>query len=59
MDIETFDLRALILCVYEGFLSESLCIHNLGMGSLDLHGLILCVFEGLLSELLCIHSVGM
>ena len=49
MDIGTFDLHALILCVSAGVLSELLCIHNEGMRTFDLHGLILCVSEGVLS----------
>ena len=49
----------LILCGSEGFLSELLCIHIVGMETFGLHGLTLCVSEGLLSELLCIHIVGM
>ena len=43
----------------EGFLSQLLCIHIVGMGTFDLHGLILCVSEGFLSELLCVHNVDM
>ena len=43
-----FALHVLILCVSEGFHSELLCIHNVGMGSFDLHGLILSDSEGLL-----------
>ena len=58
MGTETFDLHGLILCVFEGFLSLLLCVHNVGMGAFDLHGLILCVSEGVLSQLLCIHIVG-
>ena len=34
---------ALILHVFEGFLSQLLCIHNVGMGIVYLHGLIVCV----------------
>ena len=49
MDIVSFDLHGLILCVSEGVLSELLCIHNVGMGTFDLHGLILYVSEGDLS----------
>ena len=44
------DQDGLILCVSEGFLSELLCIHNVGMGTFDLHGLILCVSEGFLFQ---------
>ena len=50
MDIGTFDLHALISCVYGDLLSELLCIHNVGMESFYLDGLILCVSEGFLSE---------
>ena len=42
-DSETFDLHGQILCVSEGFLSELLCVHNVGIETFDLHGLILCV----------------
>ena len=53
------DQDGLILCVSEGFLSELLCIHNVGMGTFDIHELTLCVSEGVLSRLPCIHNVGM
>ena len=43
VDIETFDLHGLILCVAEGYFSELICVHIVGMGTSDLHGLILCV----------------
>ena len=39
----TFGLHGLILCVSEGYLSQLLCIHIVGMGTFDLRGLILCV----------------
>ena len=52
MDIGTFDLHALTLCVSEGYFSELLCVHNVGIATFDLHGLILCVSEDILSELL-------
>ena len=51
----TFDLHALILCVSEGFLSELLCMHILGMETFGLHGLILCVSEGVIFVLFYIH----
>ena len=54
---ETFVPHGLILCESEGFLSELLCIHNVGMGTFDLRGLILCESEDFLSELLCNHSI--
>ena len=50
--METFGLHGLILCVYEDYFSELLCIHTVGMETFDLHGLILCVSEGFLSVLL-------
>ena len=51
--------HALILCVSEGFLSNLICIHTVGMGTSGLHGLTLCVSEGFLVPSLCIHIVGM
>ena len=48
----------MISCVSEGFLSELLCIHNVGMGTFYLHAVILCVSEGDVSELLCIRIVN-
>ena len=45
-----FDFHALILCVSEGFLSELLYIHIVGMKTFGLDGLILCVYECLLSS---------
>ena len=49
VDIGTFDLYGLNLCVSEGLLSELLCVHIVGIGTFDLHGLILCVSEDVLS----------
>ena len=48
IDMETFDLHELILCVSEGVFSVLLCIHIVDIGAFDLHGLILCVSEGVL-----------
>ena len=39
----------------EGFLSELLCVHNVGKGTFDLHELILYVSEPLILLLLCSH----
>ena len=50
VDMVTFGLHVLILCVSEGVLSELLCIHIVGMETFGLHGLILCVSEGLLYD---------
>ena len=46
--LSTF-MDGLILYVSEGFLTELLCIHNVGIGSFDLYGLILYGSEGVLS----------
>ena len=48
VDMGTFDLHGLILCVAKGYFSELICAHNVGIETFDLHGLILCVSEGLL-----------
>ena len=47
----TFGLHELILCVFEGVLSELICAHIVGIGTFGLHGLILCVSGGVVSEL--------
>ena len=49
----------LIVCVFEGFLFQLLCIYNRGRGmeTLDLHELIGRVSEGLLSVLIHSHIV--
>ena len=52
VDIGTFYLHGLILCEYEGLLSELHYVHIVGIetfASFALHGLILCVSEGVLS----------
>ena len=36
MDMETFDLHELILCVTKGLLSQLLCAHNVGMETFEL-----------------------
>ena len=43
VDIGTFALRGLILCVSEGYFSELICVDNVGIGTFDIHGLILYV----------------
>ena len=58
MDIGTFDLHGLTLCVSEVVLSVLLCIHIVDIETFYLHALILCVSEDLLSDLLCVHIVG-
>ena len=40
VDKETLDLHGLILCVSEGFLSQLLCMHIVGMETFHLCGLI-------------------
>ena len=52
MGNETFDLHGLILYVAEGYFSELICYHNVGIETFDLHGLILYVSEDFFSELL-------
>ena len=37
----TFDLHGLILCVAEGYISELICAHNVGIETFDIHGLAL------------------
>ena len=59
MDIETFDLHGLILCVSEGVLSQLLYVHNVGIEFFHLHGQILCASAGFLSLLLCVHNGGL
>ena len=56
---ETFYPHELIVCVFEGFLFQLLCIYNRGRGmeTLDLHELIGRVSEGLLSVLIHSHNV--
>ena len=44
--METFGLHELILCVSEGFLSELLYVHNVGIETFDLYELNLYVSEG-------------
>ena len=59
VNIVTFDLHELILCVSEGLTSNLLDYHNVGMGTFVLRELTLCVSEGHFSVLLSIHNVGM
>ena len=39
--METFDLHGLILYVAEGYFSELICVHNVGIETFDLHRLTL------------------
>ena len=55
----TFGPHGLILCVSEGFLYQSLCVHNVDMETYDLHGEILYVSGGDPCVLLYIHIGSM
>ena len=41
MDTGTFGLHELISCVAEGYFSELICVHNVGIETFDLHELTL------------------
>ena len=56
VNIETFDLHELIVCVSEDGIAEWLCSHTVDTETLALHELTVCVSEDVLSYWLYSHT---